>query len=98
MLGGELESKGNQEDSSAVVVPGFMVMGLVSGLSLVNHFDSGSFLVMCMAQSRWILTRGILGGWQDRWTDISSLLLSFPEFFWLVVACEFCVLYQDLLL
>ena len=27
---------------------GFMVMGLVSGLSLVNHSDSGSFLMVYM--------------------------------------------------
>ena len=81
-----------------LTVVSFMVVGSVSRLSLANHFDSGSFLVMCMAQSRWILTKRILGGWQDIWTDISSLLLTFPEFFWLLVVCEFCVLYQDLLL
>ena len=28
-----------------LVVTGFMVMGLVSGLSVVSHSDSGSFLV-----------------------------------------------------
>ena len=41
------EGKGTQEDCSATwfTVLGFMVMGLVSGLSLVNHSDSGSFLV-----------------------------------------------------
>ena len=41
-------NKGTQENSSAtwLAVLGFMVMGLVSGLSLVNHSDSESFLVV----------------------------------------------------
>ena len=40
--GGEQESKGTQENCSAtwLAVSGFMVMGLVSGLSLANHSDS----------------------------------------------------------
>ena len=29
-----------------LTVLGVMVMGLVSGFSLANHFDSGSFLVV----------------------------------------------------
>ena len=39
---------GTQENPSAtwLAVLGFMVMGLVSWLSLVNHSDSGSFLVV----------------------------------------------------
>ena len=46
--GGEQEGQGIQEDSSAMwlTVPGFMVMGLVFGLSLANHSDSESFLVV----------------------------------------------------
>ena len=46
--GGEQESKGTQENCSAtwLAVSGFMVMGLVSGLSLANHSDSESFLVV----------------------------------------------------
>ena len=45
--GGEQQGKGTQENCSAtwLTVSGFMVMGLVSGLSLANHSDSGSFLV-----------------------------------------------------
>ena len=45
--GGEQQGKGTQENCSAtwLAVSGFMVMGLVSGLSLANHSDSGSFLV-----------------------------------------------------
>ena len=44
---GEQEGKGTQEDCSAMWFEdsGFMVMGLVSGLSLANYSDSGSFLV-----------------------------------------------------
>ena len=46
--GGEQEGKGAQENCSVtwLAVPGFMVMGLVSGLSLTNHSDSESFLVV----------------------------------------------------
>ena len=38
-----------KEDCSAtwLAVLGFMVIGLVSGLSLANRSDSGSFLVAC---------------------------------------------------
>ena len=45
--GGEQSGKGTQEDRSAMwlAVLGFMVMGLVSRLSVANHSDSESFLV-----------------------------------------------------
>ena len=33
-----------------LAVSGFMIMGLVSGLSLANHSDSGSFLVARIVQ------------------------------------------------
>ena len=41
------QGKGTWEDSSAMwlKVLGFMVVGLVSKLSLANHLDSESFLV-----------------------------------------------------
>ena len=56
-LGGEQQSKGTQEDCSAMglAASGFMVMGLISGLSLANHSDSESF-------PRWMAVRRILGG------------------------------------
>ena len=46
-LRGEQQGKGNQENCSAMwlAVSGFMEMGLVSGLSLASHSDSGSFLL-----------------------------------------------------
>ena len=46
--GGEQEGKRTQENCSATWLAdlGFMVMGLVSRLSLVNHSDSESFLVV----------------------------------------------------
>ena len=46
--GGEQECKGTQENCSAtwLAVSGFMVMGLVSRLSLANHSNSESFLVV----------------------------------------------------
>ena len=45
--GGEQLGKGTQENSSAtrLAVSGFMVIGLVSRLSLANHSNSESFLV-----------------------------------------------------
>ena len=45
--GGEQLGKGAQENSSAMrlAVSGFMVIGLVSRLSLANHSNSESFLV-----------------------------------------------------
>ena len=44
----EQQGKGTQEDCSAMglAASGFMVMGLISGLSLANHSDSESFLVV----------------------------------------------------
>ena len=47
-LGGEQEGKGTQESCSGpwLTVLAFMVMGLVSGLSLADHSDSGPFLVV----------------------------------------------------
>ena len=47
-LGGDQQGKGTQENCSAMwlAVSGFMVMGLVSGLSLANASDSGSFPVV----------------------------------------------------
>ena len=46
--GGEQEGEGTQENCSAMwlAVLGFLVMGLLSGLSFVNHSDSESFLVV----------------------------------------------------
>ena len=46
--GGEQQGKGTQENCSAtwLAVSGFMVMRLVSRLSLANHSDSESFLVV----------------------------------------------------
>ena len=58
--------KGTQENCSAtwLAFSGFMVIGLVTGLSLANHSNSESFLVTRITQPRWMLARGILGsGW-----------------------------------
>ena len=45
--GEEQQGKGTQNCSASwLAVSGFMVIGLVSGLSLANHSDSESFLVM----------------------------------------------------
>ena len=62
-LGRTKQGKGIQNYSATwFTVSGFMVMGLVSGLSLVNHSDSGSFLVARITQPGWIPTRRIPGG------------------------------------
>ena len=47
--GAEQQVKGTQESCSAtwLALSGFMVTGLVPRLSLANHSDSGSFLVVC---------------------------------------------------
>ena len=47
MPGGQQQGEGAQGNCSAtwLAVSGFMVMGLVSRLSLANHSDSESFLV-----------------------------------------------------
>ena len=44
---GKQQDKGTQEKCSTMwlAILGYMVMGLISGLSLANHSDSGSFLV-----------------------------------------------------
>ena len=63
-LGGEQEGKGTLENCSAtwLAVSGFIVMGLVSGLSLANYSNPESFLV----QPRWMPARRILGGGRTR--------------------------------
>ena len=88
---GEQQGKGTQENCSAVwlTVLGFMVMGLVSGLSLANHSNSVFPGGAHIAQPRWMLARGILGSGQTRgvsfwpfpnssgwWWLISSIFLT----------------------
>ena len=53
-LSGEQQGKGTQENCSAVrlTVLGFVVLWLVSRLSLANHSDPGSFLVTCTSPSQ----------------------------------------------
>ena len=83
--GGEQQGKGTQENSSVMwlAVSGFMVMGLVSELSLANHSDSESFLVVHALFSQdgfWEVVRHVsfwaflnFSGW---WRLISSLFLT----------------------
>jgi len=54
LLGGGEEGNKTQENYSAMwlTVSGFMVMGLVSGLSLTKYSDSGSFLVAYVSLSQ----------------------------------------------
>ena len=58
--------KGTQENCSAtwLTVSGFMVMGLVSRLSLASHSDSVLSGGACLVQPRWMPVRRILGGGQ----------------------------------
>ena len=59
---------------------GFYVMGLVSGLSLVNRSDSESFLVVHALFSQMDAREKDSGRWSVMW----CLFLTFPEFFRLV--------------
>ena len=83
------EGKGTQEDCSAMwlTASGFMVMGSVSGLSVVNCSHSEPF-------QRWIPERKILRGWSDMWSVPSLSFLTFPQFFWLVLVSS-PFLYHD---
>ena len=62
------------------MVSGFMVMGLVSVLSLANHIDSESFLVV---QPRWMPVRRILGGGRTCGVFFQSFLNS-SGWWWLI--------------
>ena len=77
-LGREQQNKGTQDTWSAtwLAVSGFMVMGLVSWLSLANHSDSGSFLVACALLSQ--------DGFQQEgfWEVGRTYGLASPLFFW----------------
>ena len=70
-----------------LTVLGFVVMRLVSGLSLADLSDSGSFPVAHTSLSQDGFQRG--GFWEvGRIYGLGSpLLLTFPELFWLVVVC-----------
>ena len=76
-LGREQEGQGTEENCSAtwLSVSGFMVMGLASGLSLVNHSDSESFLVVHALFSQ----DGCQ--WEGFWEVVGHVvsLLTFPE-------------------
>ena len=72
--------KGTQENSSVswLAVSGFMVMGLVSGLSLANQSDSEFFLVVhalfsqdgCQKEGFWEVGRQVMSPF-----DLSQILL-----------------------
>ena len=61
----------------------FMVMGSVSRLSLASLSDPESCLVVHALLSQDGCQREDSGRLSDTW----CLLLTFPELFWLVVAC-----------
>ena len=62
--GGGQEGEGNGENCSAtwLTVSGFMVIGLVSGLSVASHAELGSFLGAHASLSRDGFQRG--GSWE----------------------------------
>ena len=76
--GGEQQGKGTQENCSAMwlAVSGFMVMGLVSGLSLPSHSDSESFLVVqalfsqdgCQREGFWEVVGSVVSPFDLSWT------------------------------
>ena len=65
--GGEQQGKGTQENCSAtwLAVSGFMVMGLVSELSLANHSDSESCLVAQPCSAKMDAREKDSGRWSD---------------------------------
>ena len=84
-VGREQQGKWTQENCSAtwLAVSGFVLMELVSGLSLANHSDSVLPSGAHITQPRCMLARGILGG---RWTRGVSFW-PFPNSFdwrWLI--------------
>ena len=75
--GGEQQGKGTQENCSAtwLAVSGFMVTGLVSGVSLTNHSDSESFLVVHALFSQ--------DGCQwERFWEVAGHVVSLFDLFW----------------
>ena len=76
--GGEQEGQGTQGNCSAtwLAVSGFMVMGLVSGLSLNNHSDSEYFLVVhslfsqdgCQREGFWEVVGHMVSPFDLSWT------------------------------
>ena len=66
-----------------LTISGFMVMGLVSRLSLANHSDSESFLVVHTLFSQ---DGGQRRGFWEVVRHVVSLFLTCPELFLLVVA------------
>ena len=82
--GGEQEGKETQENSSVtwLAVSGFMVIGLVSRLSLASHTDSSSSWWCTPCSAKMDAREKDSGRWSDMW----CLLLTFPELFRLVMA------------
>ena len=75
-----------------------MVVELVSRLSLANHSDSGSFLVVCTSFSQGDSSEedsGRLAVYMN-WRPLSPF--DFSQILQLAVACSFCIPYQDGLL
>ena len=76
--GAEQEGEGTQENYSVtwLAVSGFMVMGLVSGLSLDSHSDSESFLVVhtlfnqdgCQREGFWEVVGHMVSLFDLSWT------------------------------
>ena len=66
-----------------LAVSGFMVMGLVSTLSLAYRSDSGPSWWHMHCSAKLDASEKDSGRWQDRW----QLLWTFPELLQLVMAC-----------
>ena len=83
--GGEQVGKGTQEDCSAtwLTVPGFMVMGLVFGLSGQSLWFSVLPGGTCIVQPRQVLVRRILGSGRTHGVSFWPFLNS-SDWWWLV--------------
>ena len=84
-LGGGQQGKGAQEDCrvTSLEVSGFMVMRLVSGFPLANHLTQNPSWWHMHCSAKMDASEKDSG----RWSDTPCLLLTFPEFFRLLVAC-----------
>ena len=75
--GGEQKGKGTHENSSAtwLAVSGFMVMELVSGLSLASHLTQSPSWWCTPCSAKMDAREKDSARWSDMW----CLLLTFPE-------------------
>ena len=88
--GGEQEGQGTRENCSVtwLAVSGFMVTGLVSGLSLASHSNSESFLVVQPCSAKMDAREKDSGRWSDIMVSHFELSQTIPIDGGLLVPCS----------